>query len=299
MVWVRISITLGFWLASTVLHRVASDFVETEFQMPWGGFTAVDYTAVGMVLAAASLVLLVAWQARRRSSVNGSRAGATGAARSPTLQLWTLWLAAVGVCYWTLTTVNVEFIHYPQYGLVGGLLAWTLDPRRDRRLVLEVMLISVVLSAVDESLQYFYLMEEQEYFDFNDLALNQVGVFAGLLAYYGFPDRQRPAAVGPRRLLVALLLGYAVLAVVAAALVTSGGIVIEPDEQLTQDEILRFVGGLHIALQWEAGIYGAAHPSRMGGTYFVIGPLGWLATLVATLLVAWLVELRLRAPGRR
>ncbi len=278
----RWAAALGVWFATAALHRKVSDAVGEQFGTPWGVWTPIEYTTEAA--AATALVLGAALWCRARR----------GRARLGTIALWTLLLAAMAFCHHTLVTIDIEAIHYPQYALVGVLVARALDPRRQRRVLLDVLLVSVALSVLDEALQYFHLMRNARYFDFNDLALNQLGTLAGLLWRYGFPVGNRPAAPGPRRLRQVLLAAAGVCAGLCGVLVLTGALVLDPQTPVTQEGTVRLDGGLRVVLQWEPGIYDNVRPSRSGGTYYVMGPLPWLAILLATALAPWALESRLR-----
>ena len=278
----RLAAAISAWLAMTLLHRRVSDLVGEALPTPWGSITPIDHVTTAAILIGIALLAGLLWR---------SRAAGGGAV----LGTWALWggLAAVtGVCQWLLATIAIEAIHYPQYALVAALLAWALDPTRQRRWILEVVLICAWLSLVDEALQYFHLMHRARYFDFNDLVFNQLGVLAGLLWYYGFPGPRRPAAAAEPRLLLALLAATAVGAAVCAGLWAAGWLVLTPTEPITQDGAWRLRGGLRIVLQWSAGTYDKTQASRSGGRYFVMGPQLWLAFMVATSLAAWALRRR-------
>ena len=291
----RWAVALGVWFVAAIAHRKVSDAVGEEFATPWGAFTPIEYTTEAMV---ATVLVLAAGLCRRALRGGAGTGRETGARdRLGTLALWALLLAVMAVCHQTLVTIDIEVIHYPQYALVAVLLAHALDPHRRRRVLLDVVLISAALSLLDEALQYFHLMDKARYFDFNDLALNQLGTLAGLLWWYGFP-RGAEATPGPKPLRRVLLIATSLAAAACAILVLAGVLVVNPATPITQDGTVRWAGGLRVVLQWTPDIYDNMRPSRSGGTYFVMGPLTWLATFLGTLLAAWLPERRLRAVGK-
>lgn len=290
----RWAVALGVWFATAIAHRKVSDAVGEEFATPWGALTPIEYTTEAMVATA----LVLAAVLLRRAVRGGAEAGRGVRDQIGTLALWALLLAAMAVCHHTLVTIDIEVIHYPQYALVAVLLAYALDPHRQRRVLLDVVLISAALSLLDEALQYFHLMDKARYFDFNDLALNQLGTLAGLLWWYGFPSGADAAAPGPQPLRRVLLTATGLAAAACAILVVAGVLVVNPATPITQDGTVRFAGGLRVVLQWTPDIYDNMRPSRSGGTYFVMGPLTWSATFLGTLLAAWVPERRLRAVGK-
>ena len=282
---VRWALALGVWFVTAIAHRKVSDAVGEPLNTPWGAVTPIHHTTE----AAAAAAFVCVWVLLRRARQGGARFG--------TWSLWGLLVAAMAICHQTLVTIDIEVIHYPQYALVAVLLARALDPDRQGRLLIEVVLVSIALSVADECLQYFHLMRNARYFDFNDLVLNQLGTLAGLLWRYGFPSANRPAARGPRPLRAALLIATGACAAACGALVLAGALVVAPATPIAQDGTVRLTPSLRIVLQWSPGIYDNVRPSRSGGTYYVLGPLPWLGMLLASALAVWAMEARLRTAG--
>ena len=279
----RLAVATTLWLATTLLHRQVSDAVARPLPTPWGAVTPIDHTTAAMVLVGFLVLALVALRARAAHE------------RVATIALWGVWLVAVVVCHRILVTIDIEVIHYPQYALVAVLLARALDVDRQRRWLLEVVLVSLLFSVLDEGFQYFHLMPGPHYFDFNDLALNQIGTLAGLLWYYGFFRAERAKATGGRPVLAAMLAVAALCAAICGWFAATGILIVEPASAITHDPILRHSDGLRIVLQWTGGIYDNWRASRSGGTYFVLGPGLWLVFMAVTSLAVWAVERRLRA----
>ena len=261
-----LALAFALWLASALLHRPVSDLLD--------GYP-IQYATYAMYAAA---LALAAWLGVR--SMGGERPWLALAA-------WGLLVAAAVICHFTLVTIGVEVIHYPQYALVAVLFAHALDAERQNRLVLEVLLIATVLSAVDEALQYLFFMRGQTYFDYNDLLLNQIGVLAGLLLYYGLPGPR--SAARRRGLLRWLLVGCFGLVVAIAAALASEVLRVRPDGDFSGGAVATD-GGLRVYLQLEARAHGAWRRSRSGGGYYVLGAFGWLVCFLATTMLAGLVE---------
>jgi len=81
-------------------------------------------------------------------------------------------IAAVNI----IMVVNVEIIHIAQY-CVMAILIFPLV--RSFNLT---MVISTILGALDEAYQYWYLFpEKSDYYDFNDVIINFLGVILGLI----------------------------------------------------------------------------------------------------------------------
>lgn len=81
-------------------------------------------------------------------------------------------IAAVNI----IMVVNVEIIHIGQYCVMAILLFPLI------RNFNQVMVITTILGALDEAYQYWYLFpEKSDYFDFNDVIINFLGVILGLI----------------------------------------------------------------------------------------------------------------------
>lgn len=261
-----LGLAFALWLASALLHRPVSDLLD--------GYP-VQYVTYAMYAAALAFAV---WLCVRLRS--GERPLRTAAA-------WGLLAGAVVVCHFTLVTIGVEVIHYPQYALVAVLFAHALDAERENRLVLEVLLIATALSAADEALQYLFFMRGQTYFDFNDLLLNQIGVLAGLLLYYGLPAPRRTERRRP--LLRWLLVGCIGIGIGVATALASDVLRVRPDGDFAGSAVSTD-GGLRVYLQLETRAHAAWRRSRSGGSYYVLGAFGWLASFLATTMIACLVE---------
>ena len=261
-----LALAFVLWLASALLHRPVSDLLDA-FPLRYA-----IYAIVGATLAFA------AWPVVRL--VRSERPWLAAA-------VWAVLIGAVVVCHFTLITIAVEVIHYPQYALIAVLFAYALDAERERRLVLEVLLIATALSAVDEALQYLFFMRGQTYFDYNDLLLNQIGALAGLLFYYGFPAPRRAARRRP--LLRWLLVGCVAIGAILVAALASDVLRVRPDRDFA-DSAVAADGGLRVYLQLERGAHAAWRRARGGGSYYVLGAFGWLVSLLPTMLIAYVVE---------
>lgn len=287
----RLAMALSCWLAMAAPHRLVADAVAKGFEAPWGAFVPAHYADAAVGCSVAALFAYLLLRARR------------GQRGLPTFGLWALWLALAAACQQVLVTAPAEAIHYPQYALVAVLLARALDPTRQRGWLIEPALAGAALSLADEGLQYLLLMDGPAYFDFNDLALNQLGGLAGLLLYYGFPrhglSMPAPRGVDQRRWRVRLLTGYAVAAAIVCALLASGLLALRPEAPIGLDDLWGAADGPRLFLQREPDAHGGFRAAKSGGDYYVLGPLGWLVTLAATLLLAWRAEAEFRKPPSR
>jgi VanZ family protein len=262
---------LAYWLANAAYHLAFSRLVVSPLQTPLGALVPLHYTTEIMLATLALVFALLAWQAR-----GGSRSALN-------LLAWgTLLLATVACDRWLLTT-RVESIHYLQYGIISALLAWVLDPRRERWPLPEILLICFWLSVVDELNQYLYLTaREGTYFDFNDLLLNQLGSLAGLLFYYGFRPLPNPLPEGLPALRRALQAGSVLVIVLTLVMFVLGYFSLEPVEPVPPGGFLPGDGQWRLYWQREPGLYGNWLPTFSEGLYFVLSPLQGSVLLIAT-----------------
>ncbi|MEP5763434.1 MAG: VanZ family protein [Halieaceae bacterium] len=264
---------LIFWLANAAGHLAFSRLITSAIDTPLGTLVPIHYTRPIMLLVMmiVSGLLLARAQAAPR--------------RLKTALCWGLLLLLMTGCTLLLMTTGVETIHFLQYGIISGLLALALDPGRRSWPLLEIALIALLLSVLDELNQYVYLTAVQgNYFDFNDLILNQLGVIAGLLFYYGFSDRPAPQPGGIPGLRRGLFYLYAVLLVICLLSFLTGFMAVSPSASVPPGGILQDGGGPTFYLQREPRLYGNSLPTFSSGLYYVVSPLQGLLALA--LLVA-------------
>jgi glycopeptide antibiotics resistance protein len=89
--------------------------------------------------------------------------------------LFLITVAAMLVAVLTMTVVDMEAIHFIQYGLLSALIL-PITRRYE-----SAFIYATVLGIIDEVYQYFILNPDFSYFDFNDIILNMLGAGAGLL----------------------------------------------------------------------------------------------------------------------
>ena len=80
-----------------------------------------------------------------------------------------------------LIIVNVEIIHFVQYGILAVLLVPLLND------FFLTLFICLLLGFIDESYQYYYLPVRTTYFDFNDVVLDFIGGGLGLSLLRTYP----------------------------------------------------------------------------------------------------------------
>jgi len=96
--------------------------------------------------------------------------------------------------YPVLIIHNVEAIHFPQYAILAVLLFPLFDN------FYKTAFWGLLLAFIDESYQFFYI-DPIAYFDFNDIILDQLGLFYGL-----FPLIFKPVRLKGYRLEIAVIL---------------------------------------------------------------------------------------------
>jgi len=267
-------LALAWSVLSVWGHLPFSLWLVRQREASWGPWALTQ--AVPAVTAGAALLLcLWLWRSAR---------GASARRRRQVLGCWALWLVACGMIdRWLTFTVN-EYAHYPQYALLACLLGKALDSQRTRWPLTAIVLLSTLASGVDEMLQYLWTTRSySHYLDFNDLLVNLVAAWGGVMLYYGFAEPP-PRGVVPR---MARRLGMASLAVVAAlALLGLAGrscdcvrMTPAPAQQVAPGG--RDAGVLY--LQRAQGWYGHWHNAPRHGRYHVLHPVPGLLLMLLTL----------------
>ncbi len=86
-----------------------------------------------------------------------------------------LTITLVVISFNTLLSINIEYIHFFQYAVLAiPVFAMTLKFG-------ETVFWITLLGALDEAYQYFILVPDFEYFDFNDVILNLIGGGIGVI----------------------------------------------------------------------------------------------------------------------
>lgn len=85
------------------------------------------------------------------------------------------------LCFKLLIVINIEIIHFIQYGFMAILLFPLTMRYRD------TLFWATILGAIDEAYQYFYLAPlRTDYYDFNDVIINLIGAAFGLIFIRSF-----------------------------------------------------------------------------------------------------------------
>lgn len=268
--WLWVGLALAWVVVSIVGHLPVSIWLVTQRTGASGTWAFKDAVPYVTVLAAVGLGLWVWWQSRSASS---------GRLRVVGLY-WLLWLACcVMVDRWLTFSVN-EYAHYPQYALLAWLWARALDADRTRWPVVRVVLVTVLLGALDETLQYLWTTKSySNYLDFNDWLVNGLAAWAGVMLFYGFREPGPGAAFERGRW--GWRSGWVAAGVVSLALcvlmLACGCVRVSPEKG---ESVQRGgMGEKGLYLQRAPGWYGHWHSGPRHGRYWVIHPLPALALL--------------------
>jgi len=165
--WLNIIVAIVYYIIVVTTHKQVGRFVAQNLDRPLGRD---NYNLV--VTIAGIIALLVATaliQKRFRTELSTLERHKIS---FYFVSLLGLILIAVNV----IMVVNVEIIHIAQYCVMAVLLYPLL---RNFNLV---MVMTTLLGALDEAYQFWYLFpKKSDYFDFNDVIINFLGVLLGLI----------------------------------------------------------------------------------------------------------------------
>ena len=160
-------ISLVYYVVVVTTHQVVGRFVAQNLDKPLGRD---NYNLVVMAVGLLSIIAVVL--ILRKPFKNNLTASDKRRIWFFSALLAVLIVTAVNV----IMVVNVEIIHIAQYCVLALLLFPVL---RNYNLV---MLVTTILGALDEAYQYWYLFPEwSDYYDFNDVIINFLGVVLGLI----------------------------------------------------------------------------------------------------------------------
>jgi hypothetical protein len=272
-----------YFAAICLLHLQFSLWLTADRDLPWGRGTLAQAVPAAALAGAVALAVVVVRQLRRAKR------------RWPLAASWLLWVAAVlAIDRWLTFSANEAF-HYPQYALLAILIARSLDPGHRQRIAGRVLFWTTLAGALDELLQYLWITAPySHYFDFNDVLVNLVAAFAGVLLYLGSAPAARRSPAGRPRWAIATALA---LAAAVAVLLATGRMQLAPPRDLPP-------GGVHrddrselvLYLQRSVGQYGSWQPGPRRGAFYVLPPHQALPLIAVT---AVLFTLLADAAGRQ
>lgn len=271
-----------YFMATTWAHLAFSLWLVAPRTATWQGQTfAYSYRDAMPWLLPVAAVALLAWLVRDALR-HGTRQRVALVAGH-----WLLWTGCVAAVDRWLTYSVPEYFHYPQYALLAWLLAKTLDTHRSHWPVGWLLLLTTLLGATDELIQYLWITASySHYYDFNDVLVDLLAAVLGVMVYYGFrvpPPRanghRKPAGAALALVLLGLLLVVPVAATQRVHLTPSqaippGGLAPAAD------------GRLHLYLQRQPDMYDRWHPGAWRSRHWVLGPLA-ATTALALVWLAW------------
>jgi hypothetical protein len=259
---------LGFWAATAIFHLKFSFLIVTPISTVFGPLRIADHASHVSWVAFVGLVIYLAIKSRY------------GHSRKLTFSCWAAWsLIVFGTNHFLISSAN-EYIHYPQYAIVAGLMVPVFDRERTGAGIAPILFWATFLGMVDEMNQYFYLCPQYgEYLDFNDFFLNELGAMAGILLLYGFQERRLDppsdrAFWQTKEARVAALIFCVVL-----LLIFSGKLKVFAPYDLPPGGIHRVEGSLRLFLERKPGAYGSWQKANPSGDYYVVTPLTGMVLL--------------------
>ena len=165
--WINTIIALVYYIIVVTTHRQVGRFVAQNLDKPLG---RENYNLLVITVGIVSLtVVILLLQKRFRLTLDSPE-------KLKVIAYLSLLIALIAIAINVIMVVNVEIIHIAQYCVMAILMYPLL---RNFNLV---MVITTILGALDEAYQYWYLFpEKSDYFDFNDVIINFLGVVLGLI----------------------------------------------------------------------------------------------------------------------
>lgn len=158
-----------YYLLAVLPHEQVGVFISKNVRKPLG-LEAYDRTMLEIALGGLLIYgIVVIWNIIRKPN-----------------QYQTLFYLIANICFaslsvYALFVLNIEAIHFLQYGLLAILLFPLF------RSYSSTLFWGTILGAIDEAYQYFYLSPDRtDYFDFNDVILDLIGVAFGLILIRSF-----------------------------------------------------------------------------------------------------------------
>ena len=155
-----------YFLSVVLPHEAFGEWIAEHIGRPLG---RERFNNVVLITAAVGLSILARF-------VTNQLRGQAAIQRKNILIALVYVIALIVVAYCTLMVINVEMIHLLQYAIMAILLMPIFKNHFD------VFCIATIMGALDEWYQYVILApEKNDYFDFNDVILNMLGVMLGLI----------------------------------------------------------------------------------------------------------------------
>ena len=173
--WFFLLITVVFYIGTVLPHEVVGAAIGSLFEE--SGRQVYDSTmliTLGVLVVIYASILLRSLLKNRDRLVKG-------------LGYLVATIVLCALCMKILVVINVEAIHFIQYGIIS-VLVFQLVKRYDY-----TCWIVLLLAFFDESYQHFFLTPNRfAHLDFNDMLLDLVGCGFGLSTLYCFGQKNRP-----------------------------------------------------------------------------------------------------------
>jgi hypothetical protein len=208
--WLLLIATMLFYIATVLPHEIVGARIAKVFENV--SREIYDRTLLIIVMVAVSIfsILLIRSLIIHRSRLK----------KGLLYIVLTIIFSAMAIRY--LMVVNVESVHFLQYGLIS-VLVFSLVKRYDY-----TCWIIFLLAFFDESYQHFFLSPNTfAYLDFNDMFLDQVGAGFGLSSLYCL---NRSSGPSNKAIKSGIILCYVALIVLGVILYTTGMMRIWPTE---------------------------------------------------------------------
>ncbi len=174
------------------------------------------------------------------------------------------------IIFHTLIIINIEIVHFFQYGMMAILLFPLI--RHYGQTLFWVM----ILGSLDEAYQYFYLSPDRtDYYDFNDVIINQIGGTFGLIALKAFGVKEVEKSWKGIFIFLIAVSSLSILLWFAGYLDIYPG----SDESFATIQLIK---------KYEPGFWSVVHPNI---TYHIVRPLEGIL-IVGFLMMVYSVMLR-------
>ena len=193
-------LVLIYYLLVVLPHETFGAWIARTLDKPLGRETY-NLLIMGMGVAGFVAYLYLIWKGTKSKRYSKS-----------TWMYLLLTLTLIVFCINVLMVVNVEMIHFVQYATFAVLIFPLFQNYQ------ATLLYATLFGAIDEAYQYLVLApEKSNYYDFNDVFIDMIGVTLGLILIraYGIRDKattkpfyKRPVFIGLVSLLGIILFSY-------------------------------------------------------------------------------------------
>lgn len=164
--WASVLLTVIYFIGVVLPHEIVGAFIARTMAIPLG---RQKYNATILMIAGVLLILLALWAYKKFKILDKQNLIFLS-------RLLILNLIFILIALKVIIVINVELIHIIQYAIMALLL---LPLIRNYK---ETLFWAVFLGAVDEWYQYVVLAPgKNDYYDFNDVIINMLGVILGLI----------------------------------------------------------------------------------------------------------------------